>query len=74
MVDGPIPDTAMDTKSEDGDPGTTDAAPLTPDEQALLDRLRDDTSTPAGPDGTTLPPAPPPATGPDPLDPVFQEP
>jgi len=42
MVDGPLPDTAMDTKSEEGDPGgPTDTTPLTADERALLDRLRD---------------------------------
>src|SRR5918995_647426 len=41
MVDGPVPDTAMDTKSDDRDPGPTDAPPLTADERALLDRLRD---------------------------------
>jgi len=31
----------MDTKSEEGDPGgEADTSPLTPDERALLDRLR----------------------------------
>src|SRR5215207_9378433 len=41
MVDGPVPDTAMDTKSDERDPGPTDTTPLTADERALLDRLRD---------------------------------
>ena len=42
MVDPtPAPDSAMDTGSEDGEPGgTTDASPLTDDERAMLDRLR----------------------------------
>jgi hypothetical protein len=42
MVDPtPIPDSAMDTGSEDGEPGgTTDATPLTDEERAMLDRLR----------------------------------
>src|SRR4051794_4330373 len=35
------PDSAMDTGSEDGEPGgTTDATPLTDDERAMLERLR----------------------------------
>ena len=42
MVDPtPVPDSAMDTGSEDGEPGgTTDATPLTDEERAILDRLR----------------------------------
>jgi hypothetical protein len=42
MVDPtPAPDSAMDTGSEDGEPGgTTDASPLTDEERAILDRLR----------------------------------
>ncbi|HEY6746599.1 MAG TPA: hypothetical protein VI357_12885 [Mycobacteriales bacterium] len=80
MVDGPIPDTAMDTKSEEGDPGgPDDTTPLTEDEQALLDRLRagegtggDESADPPAKD-TTLPGAPP-AARPDGLDPVFREP
>jgi hypothetical protein len=42
MVDPtPVPDSAMDTGSEDGEPGgTTDATPLTDEERAMLDRLR----------------------------------
>jgi hypothetical protein len=37
----PVPDSAMDTGSEDGEPGgTTDATPLTDEERAILDRLR----------------------------------
>jgi hypothetical protein len=86
MVDGPVPDSAMDTKSEEGEPGDEDRdpRPLDSEEQAILDRLRsgggaaaeqqgDADTTPPGAD-TTLP-APPPAGGrPDPLDPVFREP
>jgi hypothetical protein len=78
MVEGPVPDSAMDTKSDDGDPGDEDrdARPLDSDEQAMLERLRAAGVT--APDqqpgsDTTLPP-PPPAGGPDPLDPVFREP
>ena len=41
MVDGPVPDTAMDTKSDERDARPTDTTPLTADERALLDRLRD---------------------------------
>jgi hypothetical protein len=78
MVDGPVPDSAMDTKSEDGEPGDDerDSRPLDADEQAILERLRAAGATPPeeepGAD-TTLPP-PPPAAGPDPLDPIFREP
>jgi hypothetical protein len=79
MVDGPVPDTAMDTKSEEGDPGPDDTTPLTEDERALLDRLRAAEGSGAGTraespaEDTTLPGAPPPAR-PDGLDPVFREP
>ena len=77
MVDGaPVPDTAMDTKSDDGEPGdVVDTTPLTDDERALLDRLRDGGGS-AGPTRPedTLPAAPPPGDDPDPLDPVFREP
>jgi len=42
MVEGPVPDSAMDTKSEDGEPGDEDrdARPLDADEQAMLEKLR----------------------------------
>ena len=78
MVDGPVPDSAMDTKSEEGEPGDEerDARPLDADEQALLEKLRAaGVTVPAEEPGsdTTLP-APPPESGPDPLDPVFREP
>jgi hypothetical protein len=78
----------MDTKSEEGNPGSTgDTRPLTEDEQALLERLRDGGGTAAvGPaaedsaeyaaavdaDSPVAGSAPP--TGSDPLDPVFREP
>ncbi len=76
MVDGPVPDTAMDTKSEEGDPGgEDDTTPLTEDERALLDRLRAAggraEQTPVA--DTTLPGSPP-AAPPDGLDPIFREP
>jgi hypothetical protein len=79
MVDGPVPDTAMDTKSDDGDPGDEDrdATPLTDDERDMLERLRAaGVTAPADEPGadTTLPGAPPPSAAPDPLDPIFQEP
>jgi hypothetical protein len=69
----------MDTKSEDGDPGSDEdtSTPLSSDEQAMLEKLRSaGVSAPADdPEaGTTLPGAPPPVTAPDPLDPVFREP
>jgi hypothetical protein len=78
MVDGPVPDTAMDTKSEEGDPGgPDDTSPLTEDERALLERLRASeghaVETPAPDAGTTLPGSRP-AAPPDGLDPVFREP
>ena len=79
MVDGPVPDTAMDTKSEEGDPGgPDDTTPLTEDERALLDRLRAGEGTGAAEasatgEGDTRPAAPP-AARPDGLDPVFREP
>jgi hypothetical protein len=80
MAEGPVPDSAMDTKSEDGEPGDEereDSRPLDPDEQAMLAQLREagvraPESDPGG--GTTLPPPPPEGGGPDPLDPVFREP
>ena len=78
MVDGPVPDSAMDTKSEEGEPGDEerDDTPLSADEQEMLEKLRAAGVTvpeqePGG--GTTLPP-PPPDSGPDPLDPIFREP
>ena len=42
MVDGPVPDSAMDTKSEEGEPGdeARDDRPLSSDEQAMLEKLR----------------------------------
>lgn len=42
MTDGdPLPDSAMDTGSDEGEPGgTTDATPLTDDERAILGRLQ----------------------------------
>jgi hypothetical protein len=78
MVDGPVPDSAMDTKSEEGEPGDEDrdTTPLDPDEQAMLEQLRGaGVSVPDEEPGadTTLPP-PRPERGPDPLDPVFREP
>ena len=78
MVDGPVPDSAMDTKSEEGEPGDEDrdSRPLDADEQAMLQRLRAaGVTVPEQEPGsdTTLPP-PPPDAGPDPLDPVFREP
>jgi len=78
MVEGPEPDSAMDTKSEEGEPGDEDrdTRPLDADEQAMLEKLRAAGVTApaegAGAD-TTLPP-PPPERKPDPLDPVFREP
>jgi hypothetical protein len=88
MVDGPVPDTAMDTKSEEGDPGGTDARPLTDDERALLERLKhggggdgepaaeESPAYAAAADDDSPVPGPPPgdAGRPDPLDPVFREP
>ncbi len=78
----------MDTKSEEGHPGSTgDTRPLSEDEQALLERLRDGagagSAEPAAEesaeyaaavdaDGPVPGSAPP--TGSDPLDPVFREP
>jgi hypothetical protein len=76
MVDGPVPDTAMDTKSEEGDPGgDEDTSPLTADERALLERLRAAGSSEhdAPENDTTLPGARP-AAPPDGLDPIFREP
>jgi len=78
MVDGPVPDSAMDTKSEEGEPGDEerDDTPLSADEQEMLEKLRAagvmEPEQERGAD-TTLPP-PPPDCGPDPLDPVFREP
>jgi hypothetical protein len=78
MVEGPVPDSAMDTKSEEGEPGDEDrdTRPLDADEQAMLEKLRAaGVTAPAEEPGadTTLPP-PPPDRKPDPLDPVFREP
>ena len=78
MVEGPVPDSAMDTKSEEGEPGDEDrdTRPLDADEQAMLEKLRAaGVTAPAEEPGavTTLPP-PPPDSKPDPLDPVFREP
>ena len=78
MVDGPVPDSAMDTKSEEGEPADEerDDTPLDADEQELLEKLRAAGVTVPEQEpgaGTTLPP-PPPDCGPDPLDPVFREP
>jgi hypothetical protein len=77
MVDGPVPDTAMDTKSEEGDPGgPDDTTPLTEDERALLERLRasEGNAVEAAADADTTLPGAPPAAAPDGLDPVFREP
>ncbi len=78
MVDGPVPDSAMDTKSEEGEPGDEerDPRPLDADEQALLQQLRSAgvTVPEQEPDSDTTLPPPPPAGDPDPLDPVFREP
>ena len=78
MVDGPVPDSAMDTKSEEGEPGDEerDDTPLSTDEQEMLEKLRAAGVTVPEQEpgaGTTLPP-PPPDSGPDPLDPIFREP
>lgn len=70
----PVPDTAMETGSEDGDFGdTADATPLRDDERAILDQLKDAArDVPAEqPPPTFSPPA---DAAPDPLDPVFREP
>jgi hypothetical protein len=76
MVDGPVPDTAMDTKSDEGEPGgEPDTTPLTADERELLERLRASGASPTPtPEADTLPGAPPPEGDPDPLDPIFREP
>jgi hypothetical protein len=78
MVDRPVPDSAMDTKSEEGEPGDEerDATPLDADEQAMLEKLRAAgvTVPEEEPGGDTTLPTPPPDSGPDPLDPVFREP
>src|SRR5918993_726955 len=38
----PVPDSAMDTGSDEGEPGgVADSAPLTGEEQALLNQLKD---------------------------------
>ncbi len=91
MVDGgppaPVPDTAMDTKSEEGVPGSTgDTRPLTGDEQALLDRLRDGGGAAGEPaaeesaeygravDNDSPVQSRERPAGSDPLDPVFREP
>ncbi len=68
----------MDTGSEDGEPGgVVDPAPLTDEERAMLDRLRDgggeDVVGAAGTEAGDYPP-PPVTHTPDPLDPVFREP
>ncbi|HEX6754958.1 MAG TPA: hypothetical protein VF109_03330 [Mycobacteriales bacterium] len=42
----PVPDTAMDTGSEDGEPFTeTEGTPLSDEERAILDRLRESSAT-----------------------------
>ena len=91
MVDGgPVPDTAMDTKSDEGEPGElTDTTPLTADERAMLDRLRNAGGGPdvvgepaeesttfaaAADDEAPVPGDPPGGSRPDPLEPVFREP
>ncbi len=86
MVDGPVPDTAMDTKSEEGDPGGNDATPLNDDERALLNQLRhgggpgepaaeeSPAYAAAADDDSPVPGDPPGDGGTDPLDPVFREP
>jgi hypothetical protein len=86
MVEGPVPDSAMDTKSEAGEPGSSDTTPLTDEERAILHRLRDGGGGPEEPaaedspaygaaaDDDTPVPGQPPAGPPDPLDPVFREP
>jgi len=78
MVEGPVPDSAMDTKSEEGEPGDEDrdTRPLDADEQAMLEKLRAAgvTAPPEEPGAVTTLPPPPPDSKPDPLDPVFREP
>jgi hypothetical protein len=86
----PVPDSGMDTGSEDGEPGgTTDARPLTDEEREILRRLQhaggpevvehapeEDPVTvgEAVEDDAPLPDYSPPRADPDPLDPVFREP
>ena len=80
----------MDTKSDEGGPGELgDTRPLTEDERAMLDRLRDGAGTDVAGDPAEAAPrfgaavdADAPVPGgppggseePDPLDPVFREP
>ncbi|HYT09511.1 MAG TPA: hypothetical protein VEL73_02515 [Mycobacteriales bacterium] len=86
----PVPDSGMDTGSEEGEPGgTTDATPLTDEERAILERLqrsghREVAAQPpeespvageAAEDDAPLPDyAPPERDRVDPLDPIFREP
>lgn len=80
-----VPDTAMMSGSDDGEPGERRAdLPLSDADGRLLEELRrpappvvearEDSPRTAGAvrDDSTVPPAGP--TGPDPLDPVFREP
>ena len=86
----PVPDTAMDTGSEESEPFLEpDPTPLTDEERAILDRLRESSAAPpsaeapedseeafaAADDDAPLPAyGPRDDSPPDPLDPVFQEP
>ena len=86
----PVPDTAMDTGSEESEPFVqTDSAPLSDEERAMLDRLREGGGgADDGPVAEESPAAaaaadddaplsewkPPPGPAADPLDPVFREP
>jgi hypothetical protein len=44
-----IPDTAMATGNDEGEPGERDRTPLTPEERALLQELESPDDTPAAP-------------------------
>jgi hypothetical protein len=52
----PVPDTAMDTGSEDGEPFTeTEGTPLSDEERAILDRLRESSVARPSPEGPEAP-------------------
>jgi hypothetical protein len=86
----PVPDTAMDTGSEESEPFVEgDSTPLSDEERAILDRLRESSPAPPGDEALEDSPeafaaadddaplsayAPRDDSPPDPLDPVFREP